>query len=189
MPYPLIKFPLELAAVSPPERGLRFTRWFLGSLSPRIGYLQAAIRPAWEATFKPDSLVQLDRWYRAIAKPVTRTPEQIAAMRERLGLDKVPAVRPSDFSASLAIDIGMYFGEMLRNLDERLEWRHTEKSPVPTPLGRMLVMMGDAPPAKRCDPVGQMLIWAHRIVAGEHDCDGLPRLFEIHSRRVLQRLD
>ena len=182
MAYKLLQLPVEAMASASEEGRAEYARWFRESLNSRIACLEEAVGQGWTADFEPESLTPLGTWFASVVKSVERTEDEIAKMQARLAPHiKVPKMRPSDKSASLAYDIAMYFGETLRRQDERLDWVLGAH-----PTGQMLVTTPTLPMARPCDPVGLMLVWTFGMVAGKLDGSRLHQLFEIWSRLVTE---
>jgi hypothetical protein len=103
-----------------PKKELRrYYQWFMDVLPERIKELAAAVREtpgfeSWQPDFTPASLDALGQWFAGQVETRSRTQGELQAIRDRLVFPMdIPAEELTNRTFSLAMDIGMYFSQVL----------------------------------------------------------------------------
>lgn len=164
--------------------------WFLEQRSRRIELVEHAVRAspeaayqAWPADGRVESLTVLGRWFAGHVHVRPRTAEEIEmayadnpAWFRRVELDQWVL---TDETVSFAVDLGMYFGQMLRRDVPGLAWQVLTNpkrsayyhSPVLLQTQGTLAMIGS--------PLSLMLVFAYGLVDKTRQPRRLRELFAI----------
>ncbi|MBK7922062.1 MAG: hypothetical protein IPJ95_00245 [Gemmatimonadetes bacterium] len=115
-----------------PKELERYFAWFLASIPERIEVLSTHVRSSepfssWIPDRSPESLGALGEWFTHTVTLRQRTTEEIQGIYAK-GPDwftqvEVPGEELTEETFSLAMDIGMYLGEILRQSATRLQWK------------------------------------------------------------------
>ena len=124
MDYEIIQPPFTLKFREMPKPDLRaYNHWFFGVMPGRITGLEEEVRrsPAqaqWRADFTPDSLETLGQWFEGQVEVRTKTEQETEDLKAKLTFPiDVAGEQLTNRTFSLAMDIGMYFGQViLKNL-------------------------------------------------------------------------
>ena len=129
MPYATIQPPFTLKLREMPKKELRrYYHWFMDVLPQRIEELAAAVRetPGFESCqpdCTPASLDALGQWFAEQVETRSRTQGELQAIKDRLVFPKdIPAKELTNRTFSLAMDIGMYFSQVLMKNCRSLKW-------------------------------------------------------------------
>jgi hypothetical protein len=120
MTYQTIQPPFTLVFHEMSKKELRdYRQWFLGAIPERIKILSEAVKSTsgfenWEPDTTPESLEPLGEWFFAQVETRRRTKAEIDSVfaGSSFGIE-VPDWELSNKTFSLAIDIGMYLGQVL----------------------------------------------------------------------------
>jgi hypothetical protein len=188
MPYSTIQppFALKFREMSKPELKAYF-RWFLEILPARIQGLTEAVREspgfgAWQADESPSSLDPLGDWFAAQAETRPRTTQE---QQDILARSPYP-IEISDYELtnrtfSIAIDIGMYFSQVLLKQHSSLRWEQPFGSKRFVDYGQpVLVGFGVVP----FNSVRMMVTLAYGLVSGEKAGRSLRQIFDTWSKMV-----
>jgi hypothetical protein len=110
-------FPSALRDISKKE--LRdFFEWFQEWKPARISQLREFVNAPGDGgefvDFSPESLVRLDSWYPRQVRMRPRFQEEVEEIRKRLVFPvEIPDEELTDVTLSVAIDVGIYFGEVV----------------------------------------------------------------------------
>ncbi len=163
----------------------RYYAWFLASIPGRIEALSAHVRTSgpfssWVPNRSPESLGPLGEWFaqRAVVRP--RTPEEIQGIYAK-GPDwfrqvEVPGEELTEETFSLAMDIGMYLGEVLRQSAPKLQWTILKGNKREADYGQPILQ-----PFKGgvvCNPVRLAITLAYGLVDGTYKGTRLRELYE-----------
>lgn len=180
--YEPIVFPASGALRDMNKKSIQgFFDWFVAAIPSRTKVLEDAVRSepsmkTWKADFSPASLQQLGEWY---AKHITirqRTSAEVSARRERLTIPaEIEGWDLDELTYSLAVDVGIYLGEVLRAGCEKLKWEVIVKDkrfidygcPVITGFGRAVM-----------NPVRVCAVMARGVVRGSAEAGRLSELYE-----------
>jgi hypothetical protein len=129
MPYATIQPPFTLKLREMPKKELhRYCHWFMDVLPQRIGELAAAVREtpgfeSWQPDCTPASLDALGQWFAEQVETRSRTQGERQAINDRLVFQMdIPAEELTNRTFSLAMDIGMYFSQVLMKNYPSLKW-------------------------------------------------------------------
>ena len=151
-------FSLDFAKISKGELA-RYFKWYMSLIPERIAILQTAVTSVsgfedLVLDFKRESLARLGSWFAASCE------REKLSLREREEIERSLkfSVDPSEYeydltiqTYSLALDVGMYFGETLLNEYPGLSWVQAKRKDadfghaVVTPVGKSV-----ANPTKIC---------------------------------------
>jgi hypothetical protein len=129
MAYAAIQPPFRLKLREMPKKELhRYYQWFMEVLPQRIKGLAEVIRETpgfenWQPDYSPTSLDRLGDWFAGQIETRNRTKEEIQAIESRLVFPmEIPSEELTNRTFSLAMDIGMYFSEVLLKNYPFLKW-------------------------------------------------------------------
>jgi len=130
MSYTIIQppFTLKLREMSPKELN-RYYQWFMEVLPQRVNELTETVRQtpgfeAWQPDCTPASLDTLGQWFAGQVETRKRTQEELRAIKDRLVfLMDIPSEELTNRTFSLAMDIGMYFSQVLMKNYPSLKWK------------------------------------------------------------------
>src|SRR6266851_6630039 len=120
-------FPLRFREMSKKELKDYF-RWFVEVLPERISELTEAVRQShgfetWQPDYAPASLDTLGNWFAVQAEARNRTQEELEAIKNRLVFPMdIPGEELTNRTFSLAMDVGMYFSQVLLKNHPSLHW-------------------------------------------------------------------
>ena len=130
MTYATIQPPFTLKFREMPKEALkRYFQWFLKVIPERIGELSGEVQrsprfDSWRSDYAPDSLGVLGYWFADQVETRPRTEQEIREIKNRGPyVVEVGANELTNRTFSLAIDVGMYFGEVLLRNYPSLRWR------------------------------------------------------------------
>jgi hypothetical protein len=130
MPYALIKPPFQLRFREMPRKELeRYYRWFMEVMPQRVKELSKAVKDtpgfeAWAPDHSPASLDKLGDWFAGQVETRNRAKEEVQAIESRLTFPmEIPGEELTDRTFSLAMDIGMYFSQVLLKSYPSLKWQ------------------------------------------------------------------
>lgn len=188
MPYATIQPPFTLKFREMPKKELnRYFQWFMDVLPQRIDELARAVKQTpgfetWQADCTPDSLDRLGEWFAGQVETRSRTKVELQAIKDRL-------VFPMDISGeeltnrtfSLAMDVGMYFSQVLLKNYPFLKWEQPLGNKKFIEYGQpVLVKFGPGP----FNPVGMMVTFAYGLVSRKKTGEGLRNIYNIWSKLV-----
>jgi hypothetical protein len=124
MTYSIIQPPFTLKFHEMTKKDLiAYAAWFHDSAPGRIAELTGAVKSSshyesWEPTVTPESLEDLGRWLESQVETRTLRGEEIEETRAKLTFPiDIPGEDLTNRTFSLAMDIGMYFAQVvLKNL-------------------------------------------------------------------------
>lgn len=106
----------------------RYFDWFVGTIPERIAELTKEVREIsefkdWEPDFSPSSLDALGLWFAKQVGTRERTEAELQKIRDQgpqFGIESKSELTNRTFS--LAMDIGMYFGQLMLTNHPSLRW-------------------------------------------------------------------
>lgn len=177
-------FTLKFRQMSKPELKSYYS-WFMQALPERISGLEAEVResPAhrsWRADFSPGSLTGLGAWFASKVEARARTQEEVDEVKSRLVFPiDVPGEELTDQSFSLAVDVGMYFSQVIIQNVPGTTWDQPLKNEKYADYGQPVIMgFGTVP----LNPVRIVVTLAYALVSGEQSGDRLKALYETWAK-------
>jgi len=129
MPYATIQPPFTLKFRDMPKKELeRYSRWFMDVLPQRVNELAPAVKQTpgfanWQPDCTPASLDTLGEWFAGQVESRSRTQEELLSIQHRLVFPMdIPGEELTNRTFSLAMDIGMYFSQVLLKNYPSLKW-------------------------------------------------------------------
>lgn len=129
MPYTTIQPPFALKFRELPKQELqRYFQWFLGVIPQRLNQLAEEVSQSpgfetWRADYSPASLDRLGEWFANKIETRNRTKDEVQTIESRLVFPmEIPGEELTNHTFSLAIDIGMYFSQVLLKNYPSLKW-------------------------------------------------------------------
>lgn len=187
MAYTIIQPPFELKFREKSKKDLvAYRQWFHAVMPERIAELTKAVRSTagsrnWEADLTPDSLGPLGEWFRGQVETRKRTDAEMGEIRSRLTFPiDVPGEELTSSSFSLAMDIGMYLGQViLRNLPGA-RWDQPLKNSKFVDYGQPVIMgLGTVP----LNPIRIAVTLAYAFAAREQAGDRLRELYDVWAKK------
>ncbi len=153
MTYSNIQPPFTLKFHEMPKPEVKaYGAWFLESIPTRMAELAAAVQQTpgvegWEPDLTVDSLHSLGEWFAGQVEMEPRTAEAIREIESNLTFPiDVPTEDLTIRSYSLAMDIGMYLGEVVRQNVSGAAWKQTlQLSRKNVNFGQMLLVWAATP--------------------------------------------
>jgi hypothetical protein len=187
MDYAIIQPPFALKFREMPKKELQaYREWFHSVMPERLAELTKAVKStpglqSWEPDLSPNSLGPLGGWYRDQVETRKRTAKEIGEIESRLTFPiDIPNEELTNKSFSLAMDIGMYFGQtVVKNLPGT-HWDQPVKNPKFADYGQPVIMgFGTVP----LNPVRIAVTLAYAFAAKEQSGDRLRALFDFWSKK------
>ena len=106
----------------------RYYQWFLDVLPERVNELAEAVKQTpgfetWQPDYTPASLDTLGEWFSGQVETRNRTQEELKTIKDRQAFPMdVPSEELTDRTFSLAMDVGMYFSQVLMKNFPALKW-------------------------------------------------------------------
>ena len=129
MPYTIIQPPFTLKLREMPKKELhRYYEWFMDVLPQRVNELANAVKQTpgfetWEPDCTPTSLDRLGDWFAGQVETRSRTQEELQEIKDRLVFPMdIPSDELTNRTFSLAMDVGMYFSQVLMKNYPSLKW-------------------------------------------------------------------
>lgn len=129
MAYATIQPPFTLEFTEMSKAELKaYAAWFHAVAPARIAELEKAVRNTpgyhgWEPDQTPDSLGPLGRWLEGQVEMRKKTESEIAELHSQLTLPiDVPREQLTNRTFSIAMDLGMYFGQVVLKSVRGTRW-------------------------------------------------------------------
>lgn len=123
-PYNIFVVPYEFAKWKESDANARiFFEWFRGKIDPRLAELESVTGIGLDYTF--DNLVDIARWYAPHVEIVDLSLEEEKKRAQDLAGKPVYSAKGNkltEITASLAMDIGIYFCEIIRKKYPFMRW-------------------------------------------------------------------
>jgi hypothetical protein len=186
MDYTIIQPPFSQKFQEMPKKELQaYKEWFHAVMPERLAVLTRAVQSTtgfqkWEPDLSPDSLGPLGAWFRDRVETRKRTGEEIGAIESTLKLPlEIPSEELTNQSFSLAMDIGMYFGQTIAKNLHGTHWGQLAKNRRFADYGQPVLMGFGAVPL---NPVRIAVTLAYAFAAKEQSGDRLRALFDVWSK-------
>jgi hypothetical protein len=187
MPYETIRppFTLDFFAMSREElKGYR--EWFFSVMPARTAMLESAVRESvssWKADHSPDSMLALGEWFETQVETRPRTAQE----REQILADSPYPIPVSGEeltlrSFSLAMDIGMYWGQTTVLSVPETHWDQKLKNKRDADYGQPVVVgMGKV----AMNPVALCVTLAYGIAAKVKRGSRLRELYDLWVKNLM----
>jgi len=188
MTYQLISPPCSLNFVGLSKQDIKkFNEWFIAELPTRIAILESCVKASagyesWVANFDSTSLVTLGDWFASQVETRDRTASELREMEAglRFPID-ISTNELTDEVVSKAMDVGMYFGEVLLKNHPALRWDFKTESKKFADYGQpVIVGVG----AAILNPVRIALTMAYGVVAGTQSGSRLSQVYQFWSGKA-----
>jgi hypothetical protein len=187
MNYTIIQPPFDLNFPEMSKKDLvAYREWFHSVIPERTSELGNAVKgtagfESWDPDLTPDSLAVLGEWFRREVETRRRSDVEMAELKSRLTFPiDVPNEELTNRTFSLAMDVGMYFGQtILKNLSGT-RWDQPMKNKKFADYGQPVIMgFGTVP----LNPVRIAVNLAYAFAAKEQSGDRLRALFDVWSKK------
>lgn len=184
MTYSIIDPPFALKLRETSRRDLQeYRKWFQMALPDRLGELTQEIITtpgfeAWEPNLTPESLSSLDVWFAHQVKTRPRTEHEIKEIKSKSHFEfDVADQELTTRTFSLAMDIGMYLGEVIRHNVTNTHWEQLTRNKKLADYGQMLIVGSNPVPL---NPVRVLVSLAYGYAKKHYDA-GAGRLLELYG--------
>jgi hypothetical protein len=182
MTYAIIQPPFTLKFREMPKAELRsYYSWFMQVLPERIAALEEAVRASpthgsWCADFSPASLAALGEWFGSQVEVRARTEGELDEVKSRLSFPvDVPGEELTNRSFSLAMDVGMYFSQVIIKNLPGTAWDQPLKNQKFADYGQpVLIGFGTVP----LNPIRIVVTLAYAIAGQEQSGARLKALYD-----------
>jgi len=164
-----------------------YYQWFMEALPNGIDELTLAVRRTpgferWQPDCTPDSLNMLGEWFAAHTENRDRTPEEVEQIRKGLSFPMdIPKQELTDQTFSLAVDVGMYFSQVLLKNHPSLRWNQPFCGKLHIDYGQP-VLAGFG--AMAFNPVCMMTTLAYGLADKRKKGSRLREIYEIWAKKV-----
>jgi hypothetical protein len=188
MSYAIIQVPfaLKLRDMSKEELG-RYFQWFMDLLPQRVTILTNAVRQTrgfetWHPDLTPSSLDMLGEWFAGQVETRSRTKVEIQAIESHLFFPmEIPGEELTNRTFSLAMDIGIYFSQVLLKNYPFLKWEQPLGSKKFIDYGQpVLVGFGPGP----FNPVRMVVTFTYGLVSKKKTGEGLRNIYKIWTKQI-----
>jgi hypothetical protein len=171
MDYAIVKPPFPLRFRERSKSELETYRTWFHRVSPeRIAELARAVESTrgfenWKPNLTPESLETLGKWFDGQVQTRKRTSVEVERIRATLAFPiDVPEEELTDRTYSLAMDIGMYFGDVILKNLPGTRWDQPLKNKKYIDYGQPVIMgFGTVP----LNPVGVLVTTAYGVSRGK----------------------
>ena len=186
MNYSIIQPPFTLKFREMPKAELKgYNEWFMKVLPERVAALEAEVRRStshgtWVADCSAESLEGLGEWFAGQVETRAKTSDEIEAVKSKLRFPiEVPGEQLTNRTFSLAMDIGMYFGQtVLKNLDGTT-WDQPLRNEKFADYGQPVIMgFGSVP----LNPVRIIVMLAYGIASKKQGGRRLRELYDTWAK-------
>jgi hypothetical protein len=189
MSYRIIQPPFTLRFREMPKKVLKeYFVWFLEQIPERVAELEREVKTdsgfvTWRADNSSASLRALGHWFAGHVETRLRTTEEIAEIDAASPYPiPTPNQELTNRTFSLAIDIGMYFGQTLRAQHPKLEWQQPLGSKKFVDYGQpVLAGFGTL----TLNPVRIAITMAYAIAGRTDDGKWLSDAYDVWSNRAV----
>jgi hypothetical protein len=190
MPYSNIQPPFTLEFREMAKEDVKaFGNWFLDIMPSRLAILAAAVQETrgfkkWKPDRTPASLGALGKWFAQQVETEPSTAEEIEEIRRNLVFPiDIPEDDLTIRTFSLAMDIGMYLGEVVVSNVPGAKWQQLRTGTKnDADYGYVLIVMPKA--LLPMNPVSLAVTLAYGVARGRRGADALAELYEIWTNRM-----
>ncbi len=188
MAYNTIHPPFTLKLREMPRNELyRYFQWFIDVLPERVVELAQAVKQTpgfetWQPDCTPASLDTLGEWFPRQVEMRNRTQEELQAIKDRLAFPvEISGEELTNRTFSLAMDVGMYFSQVLLKNYQTLRWEQPTNDKKFADYGQAVLMgFSNAP----LNPVRIILVLARSIANKKQTGKRLRELYNIWAKLV-----
>jgi hypothetical protein len=171
MTYAIIRPPFTLRFGEMPKKELEaYAAWFHQVLPDRVGELTKAVKSTsgwegWSPDLTPESLDPLGCWLEGQVATRKKTEEEIGEQRAKLKFPvEIPGEQLTNRTFSLAMDVGMYFAQVVLEHLPGTRWAQAFGSRKFVDYGQPVIMgFGKVP----LNPVRIVVVTARTIADGK----------------------
>jgi hypothetical protein len=162
-----------------------YAAWFHEILPARLGELTRAVRETvgfegWAADESPESLDALGRWLTGQVETRARSDDELAAMRADIpAYIEIPAWELTTRTFSLAMDVGMYFAQVILRCVPETSWIQVLKNKRDVDYGQPVIVGKREKYDIPVNPVQLLIVFAYSVASGKPR--DLRRLYDIHA--------
>lgn len=188
MTYAIIQPPFTLEFPKMPKAELEgYFQWYFDAIPERVGQLTEAVRRTegfdnWQADKTPDSLGDLGEWFANQIETRRRTSEELVEIEAQLKYPvEVPDEQLTNRTFSLAMDVGMYFGQVMESNHPFVRWDQPFKDKKFIDYGQpVLVGNGRVP----LNPVRIAVVLAYALARKTQSGGRLRELYDVWSKML-----
>ncbi len=168
--------------------------WFVSQIPERLSVLESSVNETkgfedWSANYSISSLSslkKLGKWFETKANTRTRTKQEMEKIRGNFNFPtEISDQELTNETFSIAIDIGMYFAEVLRKKHKNLQWNFITKGRKDwIDYGQPILIGFDI---IGLNPVHIMVTLAYGFVKKSKSGERLSELFSIWSGKAKKR--
>jgi hypothetical protein len=169
MTYTTIQPPFTLDFRNMPKSELRsYFDWFMKVIPARLGELGTAVREThadWPGDFSVESLDELGKWFEGQVETRPKTREEVEKVARQLTFPiEVSGDQLTNRTFSLAMDIGLYFAQVILSNLDGTKWDQPLKNEKFADYGQPVIMgFGTVP----LNPVRVAVSTAYGIAKGK----------------------
>jgi len=164
-----------------------YFQWFMNALPQRINELAGAVRQSpgfetWQPDFTPASLDTLGKWFASQIETRNRTQEELQGIKDRLVFPmEIPNEELTERTFSVAIDVGMYFSQVLLKNYPTLKWEQPFGNKKFADYGQPLIT-GFGPVSVNPVRIGHVI--AYGLAKKTYTSGRLREIYDIWSKKV-----
>jgi hypothetical protein len=188
MSYTIIQPPFALKLREMTKEELRrYFQWFMKVTPQRVNELSEIVNQtpgfeAWQPDHSSASLDKLGDWFAGQVETRNRTKEEVQAIESRLDFPMdIPGDELTNRTFSLAMDIGIYFSQVLLKNYPSLKWEQPLRNKKFIDYGQpVLVEFGPGP----FNPVRMVVTFAYGLVSKKKTGEGLRNIYNIWTKQI-----
>lgn len=165
----------------------QYYQWYMDVMPDRIAILAKAVQStsgyeSWIPSFLPDSLNLLGEWYAAQVESRPRTSKELELIQNELSFPiDINSYELTDRTFSLAIDLGMYIGQVFVHEFPTLTWhQHTKRKTMPHYGHAIIVWFGKV----EFNPTHMMVVLAYGLVDRTKNGKRLREIYDIWAKKL-----
>lgn len=189
MTYNSIQPPFELSFREMSKQDLiRYSHWFHDTLPDRLDELARALREtsgyeSWQPDGSAESLDLLGRWFAAQVAMRPRLESEKKALEEKVIFPiDLPGEELTTRTLSLAMDIGMYLGQVFMKNHAQLKWDQPFGNKKFIDYGQPVLVAFKPGPF---NPVRMAVTFAYGLAGHQKTGEGLRNIYETWSKLVI----
>lgn len=188
MPYSIIQPPFTLKFTEMTKKELKdYYSWFQNILPLRLEKLITSVKEtrsfeSWHADFSPESLYLLGDWLASKIETRLRSKDEIKDIKKSsLFPIDIPTEELTNETFSIAMDVGMYLGEVFLKNHPTLSWDQPFGNKKFVDYGQPVITgLGSIP----FNPVRMIVTLSYSLVSGVENGKSLRELYDIWVKRI-----